>query len=105
MSVLILPRQYQPPGNIRVTLTERPDEVVEELDSFICCHHGGIIFVKPGSGKKRGFCFNCFDLTCGEGRCRECRPFEAWLEAMESTGHNRKRLWDRMEAGGIKGVY
>ena len=104
MSVLLLPGQYQPPGNILVTNTQT-GEVIEELDSFICSHHGGIEFIKPGSGKKRGFCFSCFDLTCGREKCKECRPFEAWLEAMEATGHNRKRLWDRMEAGGIKGVY
>lgn len=105
MSVLILPGQpKQPPGNILVTNTQT-GEVVEESDNFICCHCNRIVVVHTGSGTKRGFCFSCMDVHCGGAKCWECRPFEVWLEAMEATGHNRKRLWDRMESGGIKGVY
>jgi hypothetical protein len=32
----------------------------------------------------RGFCMNCNGYICGEG-CRECVPFERWLEQMEGT--------------------
>ncbi len=107
MSVLILPSQvHQPPGNGLITYTSGLDEgKTVETDAFICCHHGGIILVHIGSGKKRGFCFNCMDVHCGGEKCWECRPFEAWLEAMEATSINRRRLWSRLEEGGIKGVY
>ncbi len=78
----------------------------EEYDSFMCCHCNRIIIVQPGSGKERGYCFNCDDMHCGGEQCWNCRPFEAWLDAMEATHRHTRRLWERISGGmGIKGIY
>ena len=104
MGKLILPSQVGENSNILVT-DRVTGEKLFESDGFNCCHCNRIIIVRHGSGKKRGFCYSCFDVHCGSEQCWNCRPFEAWLEAMEATGINRRRLWSRLEEGGIKGVY
>ena len=44
-----------------------------------CCHCGKIWVVKPGSGKKRGFCLKCMQPTCGKQECDTCIPLEKKL--------------------------
>lgn len=100
---LILPSHPQPTGYGLITNADGNGGVIE-TDSFICCHCGRIILVHFGSGKQRGFCMNCMDVHCGGEKCWGCRPFELWLEAMEASDVNRRRLWDRLE-NGTKGVF
>ena len=100
MSVIILPSTpKQPPGNVLVTETAT-GEIVQESDGFVCCHCNKIIMVHIGSGRERGFCHSCMDVHCGGEKCWSCTPFERWLEAMEATSLNRRRLWQRLESGG-----
>lgn len=47
-----------------------------------CCHCEQLWKVEPGSGRKRGWCYRCQDVTCGAGTCVDCRPFKKKLEAM-----------------------
>ena len=60
-----------------------------ESDTFTCIHCNRIVHIHIGSGKERGFCFNCGGPHCGEKRglkdCWECVPFEARLEMHEGS--------------------
>lgn len=62
------------------------DKVVEQ-HTVTCCHCNHIFYVRPGSGKERGWCFMCNASTCGDRRCdaalNGCAPFEKKLEAYE----------------------
>ena len=61
-----------------------PDVGTKERETVKCCHCQMIWEVEPGSGKKRGFCFNCNAVVCGKKRCMEhCVPFEKAIEAAE----------------------
>lgn len=51
-------------------------------DTLQCVHCGGHWKVEPGSGKLRGYCYNCSGPICGP-KCIECVPQEVMLEAME----------------------
>ena len=66
-----------------------------EHDTYQCCHCQRIVLMKPGSGKRRGFCLRCNMPHCGGPNCWQCVPFEQKLEEME----NRGRLKQRMERG------
>jgi len=55
-----------------------------ERDTLQCCHCNKHYIVQPGSGKRRGWCFNCASTTCGEEGCIPCIPFEKKLEAFEA---------------------
>lgn len=70
-----------------------PDKPTREYRSFVCCHCNKIIIVKPGSGRQRGFCFQCMKPNCGVKPCDRCRPWEAKLEAAEG----RRRFWKQMD--------
>ena len=66
---------------------------VEEYDTFTCPHCNGVCFIRPGSGKQRGYCFRCNLPTCGKKRCGACVPFERKMEEMEA----RHRLWQALD--------
>lgn len=53
---------------------------VYERDSIQCPHCDGHWLVEPGSGVKRGWCFNCHRPHCGQPSCWTCKPFEKTLE-------------------------
>ena len=45
-----------------------------------CCHCGNHWVPHPGSGKVRGFCFNCSGDTCSAHCSSECKPFEKQMD-------------------------
>jgi len=51
-----------------------------ERDSLQCCHCGKHFWVTPGSGKRRGFCTRCAQVTCGSEICDACVPQEQMLD-------------------------
>ena len=55
-----------------------------EYDTLQCCHCQAHYRVRPGSGKRRGWCARCAAATCGLPRCIPCRPFEKQLAAFEA---------------------
>lgn len=50
----------------------------QEYETARCVHCSGHFPVVPGSGKIRGYCFNCAGPVCGP-QCRECVPLEEHL--------------------------
>ncbi len=58
------------------------DRPLLESKTVQCCHCGGQFVPEPGSGKIRGFCFNCSGPICGSG-CVNCVPTEQMLENIE----------------------
>jgi len=65
-------------------LTDRvTGRVLAEHDTKLCCHCGGQFQVVPGSGKTRGYCMACGDVTCGQQKCFEHAPFQRWLDSQE----------------------
>lgn len=54
-----------------------------QRDTLRCCHCQAVWVVKPGSGRRRGFCQKCMGPTCGAERCCECVPIERGLELVE----------------------
>jgi len=74
-----------------------PGGVELMADTLQCVHCGAHWIVKPGSGRKRGFCLKCMGPTCGSPRCEHsCNPVEAQIEAMEAAGDAAVQL-----AGGL----
>lgn len=64
-----------------------PVGVEDEGETTMCVHCQMHWKVQPGSGRKRGFCFNCNGLTCGKESCEtRCVPFEKAIEEMEAKG-------------------
>lgn len=61
---------------------------VIEADTVQCGHCQKHYTVKPGSGKRRGFCTLCSRATCGAAACLPCKPWEKRLEEFE----RRERL-------------
>lgn len=62
----------------------------KQVDStLMCCHCGTHFEVVRGSGRVRGFCLRCSDVTCGAQQCVPCAPIEARLDAAEGkkTGY------------------
>ena len=59
-----------------------PDGMIE-YDTLQCVHCNKHYIVKPGSGKRRGWCTLCSGTTCGEVGCAACVPFEKKLDAQE----------------------
>lgn len=56
----------------------------EVADTLQCCHCNAHFMSVRGSGKKRSFCMNCGDVTCGGPNCIDrCIPFEKKLELIE----------------------
>lgn len=68
-----------------ITISAPGDYLIEEKSTWNCCHCQRIVHTVPGSGKQRGYCFNCDKPHCGEKDCWDCRPFEAWLDWKEET--------------------
>lgn len=48
-----------------------------------CCHCQEHFVSVKGSGKIRGFCPRCMQITCGKPACNTCTPFEKKLEDYE----------------------
>lgn len=64
-----------------------PGGVEDEGETLMCVHCQCHWQVKPGSGRRRGFCFNCAGPTCGAKPCEaSCVPFEKALEISEARG-------------------
>ena len=73
-------------GHYRVDgygIGQTADGKIVERDSLQCCHCNTHYFVSPGSGKQRGFCLLCMDVTCGRSACVLCVPFERRLAQIE----------------------
>lgn len=74
-------------GYVLITDPDAPHGLVEEGETLSCAHCQAIWVVKPGSGTKRGWCFNCNAALCGKGQCLSaCVPFEKAIELMERRG-------------------
>ena len=69
---------------------------VTEQQTITCCHCNHVFYVRPGSGKERGWCFMCGAATCGDRRCNAalngCAPFEKKLEAYERRNRFKAQL-------------
>ncbi len=48
-----------------------------------CCHCGKHFISVRGSGKIRGFCTCCMQITCGATECNPCIPFERKVDEYE----------------------
>lgn len=79
----------------------------EEQHTITCCHCNHSFYVRPRSGKERGWCFMCGASTCGDTRCNAalngCAPFEKKLEAYERV--NRFKMELGYVIGSINGDY
>jgi len=62
--------RYFGPGNV----------TTKEYDTIQCVHCDGHWIVESGSGRRRGWCFNCGGPHCGQKDCWTCKPFEKVLE-------------------------
>lgn len=60
-----------------------PDKAPIERETLQCCHCGRHWIVVPGSGRKRGFCTKCMQVTCGHAKCDPCVPVEKQLDMIE----------------------
>lgn len=65
--------------------TVEADGKMEEHDTYQCCHCGAHFVIVKGSGKTRGFCLKCMQITCGKLECDVCVPFEKKLEIWEQN--------------------
>ncbi len=80
----------RPNGHILIT---DPDGGDSGGDTVMCVHCQMHWIIKPGSGRSRGFCFNCGGVTCGKQGCEEhCVPFEKAIEEMEARGRLREQV-------------
>lgn len=55
----------------------------EIANTLQCCHCGQHWIAVKGSGKVRGYCTRCRQVTCGDHKCMECIPYEAKMEFEE----------------------
>jgi len=70
----------RPHGQIIVVTGDGQDY---QRDCLRCVHCQKVWVVKPGSGRRRGFCTKCMGPTCGAHKCEECVPFEKKLDLYE----------------------
>ena len=56
-----------------------------EHDTLQCCHCGRHFVVITGSGRRRGFCARCAQVTCGAPGCANCLPYERRIELLETS--------------------
>ena len=63
---------------------DRESDKRVELDALQCCHCGCQFWVTPGSGKRRGWCHNCNQVTCGSEACDNCIHWRKKLELIEA---------------------
>lgn len=94
----------RPKGNIVVA---GPDGTIEG-DTLQCVHCGVHWVVRPGSGRRRGFCTKCGGPTCGRQGCEFCIPLEKKFEAIERNwigpeilGQVTPQMLDRMGWTGL----
>jgi hypothetical protein len=59
-------------------------EGTKEFDTLRCCHCQRVSAVIPGSGNRRGWCFQCGDATCGALACQPCDFFLKKIERQEA---------------------
>lgn len=52
-------------------------------DTLRCCHCGKMWIPVKGSGRVRGFCPKCNDVTCGPECTGTCMPIEKRIELYE----------------------
>jgi hypothetical protein len=64
----------------------------QEADTLQCCHCNAHYVVRPGSGKRRGWCALCAGTTCGKPACVPCIPFERKLDAQEARERSLRSL-------------
>ena len=58
--------------------------IEREGQTLTCVHCGGMWEVKPGSGRRRGWCLRCNGPTCGSQECSaHCVPWERQMEIIE----------------------
>lgn len=59
----------------------------QDEDVLMCLHCQMVWVPEPGSGHKRGWCFNCEGPTCGKQACEtSCKHYEQVIEEMEARG-------------------
>lgn len=56
---------------------------IEEYDTKQCCHCGGHWNFVAGSGRRRGWCTLCNNMTCGKPACHEHFPIEKRMDMFE----------------------
>lgn len=65
-------------GQIIITNLNGDTEYKETMQ---CAHCGKHWVLKPGSGRKRGFCMLCNQVTCGQEQCEiRCVPQEVMCD-------------------------
>lgn len=73
----------RPAAYFRGDLPEK--DRIYEGDMLQCKHCQFTWAVKPGSGTKRGWCYNCGGPTCGKPHCLQvCEHFMKAIERMEA---------------------
>lgn len=72
----------RPHGEAEWADRERDRKVAR--DCLQCCHCGGHFFVCPGSGRRRGWCHNCAQVTCGRPSCDPCCHWKKKHELIEA---------------------
>lgn len=66
-------------------LTIMSDGPLVEKDTFTCKHCNTVVIVEPApKPMPGGRCTLCDALVCDACADKPCRPFEKWLEKMES---------------------
>lgn len=80
-------RKGQGHGYNRVILDGK---VIEEHDTFQCCHCWDTVFIKPNDPSP--WCSCCDRQWCGRERCRECKPFMRKVERAEVVARARMLL-------------
>jgi len=69
-----------------------PGGVVEEIDTFTCCHCNGIVHVHAGMKPDElgSWCTLCGQMHCAKLTCRTCFPFEKRMERAEAVYRAKK---------------
>jgi hypothetical protein len=64
-----------------------------DQDTLMCLHCQFVWVPEPGSGHKRGWCFNCEGPTCGKQACEtSCQHWEKVIEEVEARGRVEANL-------------
>lgn len=67
-----------------VLIASDPDGGETQYDTKQCCHCNHHFVMQKGSGRKRGFCRGCMQVTCGSPACDRCLPWEKKMELAEA---------------------
>lgn len=78
-----------------------PSGAETHVDTKQCVHCGEHFPYQKGSGRLRGFCMRCMDMTCGSHRCMECFPIEERM-ALYEKGLLPELMSPREEIGSKK---